>query len=377
MKNISPTMNRRLLITGGAGFIGCNFVHYWIKHHPEDRIVVLDALTYAGNLANLEPVKDHPNFRFVHGDIRDQALVERLLREEGLDTIVHFAAESHVDRSILGPDAFIETNIIGTHNLLKAAKAVWLDDPIHRRDDHRFHHVSTDEVYGSLGPNDPPFSETTPYAPNSPYSASKAASDHLVRAYHHTYGLKVTTSNCSNNYGPYHFPEKLIPLCITNILQGKPLPIYGDGLNIRDWLYVEDHARGIELILERGAVGEVYNIGGNNEWANIDIVKLICKTIDKAFAAAPSLAARYPEAPPAKGNESEQLITFVKDRPGHDRRYAINASKIMAELGYTPTQTFETGIEATIHWFLTHADWWQGVLDGSYREWVKLQYEHA
>jgi dTDP-glucose 4,6-dehydratase len=377
MKNISPTMNRRLLVTGGAGFIGCNFVHYWMKHHPEDRVVVLDALTYAGNLANLDPVKDSSNFRFVHGDIRDQALVERLLREEGLDTIVHFAAESHVDRSILGPEAFIETNIIGTHNLLKAAKAVWLDDPIHKRDNHRFHHVSTDEVYGSLGPNDPPFTETTPYAPNSPYSASKAASDHLVRAYHHTYGLKVTTSNCSNNYGPYHFPEKLIPLCITNILQGKPLPIYGDGLNIRDWLYVEDHARGIELILERGTVGEVYNIGGNNEWANIDIVRLICQTIDQAFAADPSLAARYPEAPPAKGEMCEQLITFVKDRPGHDRRYAINASKIMAELGYTPNQTFETGIEATIDWFLTHADWWQGVLDGSYREWVKLQYEHA
>jgi dTDP-glucose 4,6-dehydratase len=363
MKNISPTMNRRLLVTGGAGFIGCNFVHYWMKHHPEDRVVVLDALTYAGNLANLDPVKDSSNFRFVHGDIRDQGLVERLLREEGLDTIVHFAAESHVDRSILGPDAFIETNIIGTHNLLKAAKAVWLDDPIHQRDDHRFHHVSTDEVYGSLGPNDPPFTETTPYAPNSPYSASKAASDHLVRAYHHTYGLKVTTSNCSNNYGPYHFPEKLIPLCITNILQGKPLPIYGDGLNIRDWLYVEDHARGIELILERGTVGEVYNIGGNNEWANIDIVRLICKTIDEAFAADPTLAARYPDAPPAKGERCERLITFVKDRPGHDRRYAIDAGKIHKELGYNPEERLETGIIKTISWFLNERLLWESKLN--------------
>ncbi|MGC8853743.1 MAG: dTDP-glucose 4,6-dehydratase [Halothiobacillaceae bacterium] len=358
---------RKLLVTGGAGFIGCNFVHYWIKHHPHDGVIVLDALTYAGNLANLDPVKDHPNFRFVHGDIRDQHLVERLLREEGLDTIVHFAAESHVDRSILGPDAFIETNIIGTHTLLKAAKAIWLDDPHYKRDDHRFHHVSTDEVYGSLGPNDPPFTETTPYAPNSPYSASKAASDHLVRAYHHTYGLKVTTSNCSNNYGPYHLPEKLIPLCMTNILQGKPLPIYGDGLNIRDWLYVEDHVRGIELILEQGQVGEVYNIGGNNEWANIDIVRLICRLMDEAIQADPTLAQRFPATPAARGTTSESLITFVKDRPGHDRRYAIDASKIMTTLGYAPAQTFETGIKATIHWFLTHPDWWQSVLDRSHQ----------
>jgi len=373
MKNNSPTMNRRLLVTGGAGFIGCNFVHYWMKHHPEDRVVVLDALTYAGNLANLDPVKDHPNFHFVHGDIRDQERVERLLREERVDTIVHFAAESHVDRSILGPDTFIETNIIGTHNLLKAAKAVWLDDPLHKRDDHRFHHVSTDEVYGSLGPNDPPFTESTPYAPNSPYSASKAASDHLVRAYHHTYGLQVTTSNCSNNYGPYHFPEKLIPLCITNILQGKPLPIYGDGLNIRDWLYVEDHARAIELILEQGQVGEVYNIGGNNEWTNIDIVRLICRLMDEALQAKPTLAQRFPATPAARGATSESLITFVKDRPGHDRRYAIDASKINSTLGYNPRQTFETGIRATLAWYLSHEEWWTSVIEGSYREWITLQ----
>ncbi|MGK0673449.1 MAG: dTDP-glucose 4,6-dehydratase [Halothiobacillaceae bacterium] len=364
-----------LLVTGGAGFIGSNFVHYWMRHHPNDRVVVLDALTYAGNLANLDAIKDRPNFRFVHGDIRDQALVEQLLREEGLDTIVHFAAESHVDRSILGPDAFIQTNILGTHHLLKAAKAVWLDDPHHRREDHRFHHVSTDEVYGSLGPNDPPFTETTPYAPNSPYAASKAASDHLVRAYHHTYGLKVTISNCSNNYGPYHFPEKLIPLCIINILQGEPLPIYGDGMNIRDWLYVEDHARGIELILERGVVGEVYNIGGNNEWTNIDIVKLLCRLIDDAFAMDWRLVTRFPDAPASRGRKSETLITHVKDRPGHDRRYAIDANKIMTELGYHPRQTFESGIRATLDWYLANEAWWRAVLTGNYQDWVKLQYE--
>jgi dTDP-glucose 4,6-dehydratase len=352
-------MTYNLLITGAAGFIGSNFVHYWMAQHPHDRIVVLDALTYAGNLANLDPVKDNPRFRFVHGDIRDQALVEDLLRAENIDTLVHFAAESHVDRSISGPDAFIETNILGTHSLLKAARVVWLDDPVTRRDDHRFHHVSTDEVYGSLSPSDPAFSEITPYAPNSPYSASKAASDHLVRAYHHTYGLKVTTSNCSNNYGPYHFPEKLIPLCITNILHGLPLPIYGDGKNIRDWLFVADHARGIELVLEKGIVGEVYNIGGNNEWTNIDIIRLICHLMDAAFANDASLAARYPAAPAGQGIATNSLITFVKDRPGHDRRYAIDASKAQRELGYTPAESFESGIRRTLDWFLHNETWWQ------------------
>jgi dTDP-glucose 4,6-dehydratase len=352
-------MTHNLLITGAAGFIGSNFVHYWMAQHPEDRVIVLDALTYAGNRANLDPVKDRSNFRFVHGDIRDQALIEDLLRSEHIDTLVHFAAESHVDRSISGPDAFIETNILGTHSLLKAARAVWLDDPETRRDDHRFHHVSTDEVYGSLSPTDPAFSETTPYAPNSPYSASKAASDHLVRAYHHTYGLQVTTSNCSNNYGPYHFPEKLIPLCITNILHGLPLPIYGDGKNIRDWLFVADHARGIELILEKGSLGEVYNIGGNNEWTNIDIIRLICRLMDDAFANNPELAARYPAAPAAQGKATESLITYVKDRPGHDRRYAIDASKAQRELGYTPHESFESGIRRTLDWFLHNETWWQ------------------
>jgi len=352
-------MTHNLLITGAAGFIGSNFVHYWMAQHPSDRVVVLDALTYAGNVANLDPVKDNPRFRFVHGDIRDQALVEELLRSEHIDTLVHFAAESHVDRSISGPDAFIDTNILGTHSLLKAARAVWLDDPATRTDKHRFHHVSTDEVYGSLEADDPAFSETTPYAPNSPYSASKAASDHLVRAYHHTYGLHVTTSNCSNNYGPYHFPEKLIPLCITNILHGLPLPIYGDGKNIRDWLFVADHARGIELILQKGVLGEVYNIGGNNEWTNIDIIRLICQLMDNAFASDPALAKRYPAAPAAQGKATESLITFVKDRAGHDRRYAIDASKAQRELGYTPAESFESGIRLTLDWFLQNEAWWQ------------------
>lgn len=349
---------RALLVTGGAGFIGANFVHYWMNKYPQHRVVVLDALTYAGNLANLEPVKHLPNYRFVHADIADQALVENLLREESIDTLVHFAAESHVDRSIHGPDAFIQTNIIGTHTLLKAAKVVWLEGGAGKRQ-HRFHHVSTDEVYGSLAPQDPAFTESTPYAPNSPYSASKAASDHLVRAYHHTYGLNVTTSNCSNNYGPYHFPEKLIPLVITNILLGKSLPIYGDGLNIRDWLYVEDHCRGIELVITKGQVGETYNIGGNNEWANIDIVKLICTLMDEYR---PSVA------------PSSSLITYVKDRPGHDRRYAIDATRIMNELGYLPQESFETGIRKTILWYLENEAWWRSVMDGSYVEWIDKQY---
>ena len=263
----------RVLVTGGAGFIGANFVHQWLATHAEEPVVVLDALTYAGNLANLEPVRERAELRFVRGDIRDTALLERLLREEGIDTIVHFAAESHVDRSIHAPDAFIETNVRGTHSMLKAARTVWLEERAVER--HRFHHVSTDEVYGSLGAEDPAFHEGTPYAPNSPYSASKAASDHLVRAYHHTFGLEVTTSNCSNNYGPYHFPEKLIPLVIVNLLHGRPLPIYGDGRNVRDWLHVSDHCRGIELVLERGRPGEVYNIGGGAERENLVLVRTL------------------------------------------------------------------------------------------------------
>ncbi|HIJ77971.1 MAG: dTDP-glucose 4,6-dehydratase [Desulfobulbaceae bacterium] len=363
----------RLLVTGGAGFIGANFVHYWFANYPDDHLVVLDALTYAGNMANLEPVRDRSGYRFVKGDIGDQQLVEEILLSEKIDTIVNFAAESHVDRSILGPDAFVATNVVGTHNLLKAARKIWLDGAGGRKP-HRFHHVSTDEIYGSLGPDDHPFTESTPYAPNSPYSASKASADHLVRAYHHTYGLEVSTSSCSNNYGPYQFPEKLIPLIIINILHGKALPIYGDGLNIRDWLYVDDHCRGIDLILKKGRVGEVYNIGGNNEWTNIDIVRLVCNLLDEALTGDLELAKRFPDAPANKGKKAEELITFVKDRLGHDRRYAIDATKCREELGYVPTESFETGIRKTIAWYLANEKWWQTVMDGSYRDWLEKQY---
>ena len=339
---------RHLLVTGGAGFIGTNFVYYWLKHHPEDHLVVLDALTYAGNRDNLKTALQNPRFEFVHGNILDQALVESLMTKHQIDTIVHFAAESHVDRSIHGPDEFISTNIVGSHCLLKAAKTCWLDKG---QTQHRFHHISTDEVYGTLGPNDPPFKETTPYAPNSPYAASKASSDHLVRAYHETYGLNTTISNCSNNYGPYQFPEKLIPLTIINILSGKPLPVYGDGLQIRDWLYVDDHNRGVELILEKGTPGETYNIGGNNEWTNIDIVNLICELVKDKFNTDKTMADRFPESPATKGIHPKTLITHVTDRAGHDRRYAINANKISNELGYTPSERFETGILKTLDWF--------------------------
>jgi dTDP-glucose 4,6-dehydratase len=353
-------MSRSLLVTGAAGFIGANFVHYWARQHPQDRLVAYDALTYAGNLANLDSLQGQDNFSFVHADICDHEKVLATLRDHAVDTIVHFAAESHVDRSITGPDAFIETNVVGTHSLLKAAREVWLGGgnvlP------HRFHHVSTDEVYGSLAETAPAFSEEHKYEPNSPYSASKAASDHLVRAYHHTYGLEVTTSNCSNNYGPFHFPEKLIPLCITNILRGLPLPVYGDGSNIRDWLYVEDHCRGIELVLHKGAVGETYNIGGNNEWRNLAIVELLCDRLDARFAAAPELAARFPAAPGASGSSARELVTFVEDRAGHDWRYAIDASKAAAELGYVPVESFETGLERTLDWFLANEQWWRPLL---------------
>jgi len=361
----------KLLITGGAGFIGANFVHYWRRNYPGDLLVVLDALTYAGNLSSIQGLLDDEQVKFVHGNILDQTLVEGLLRENAIDTVVHFAAESHVDRSIHGPDAFIETNIVGTHTLLKAAKAVWLDDGPRP---HRFHHVSTDEVYGSLEADEPPFTESTAYAPNSPYSASKASSDHLVRSYYHTYGLEVTTSNCSNNYGPYQFPEKLIPLIIVNILAGKALPIYGDGLNIRDWLYVDDHCRGIDLALKRGRVGEVYNIGGNNEWTNIDIVKLVCSLVDERFAQDSTLSGRFPDAPQCRGAEAASLITYVDDRLGHDRRYAIDAEKCRKELGYEPKESFASGIRKTIDWMFANETWWRAVMDGSYRDWLDTHY---
>ena len=348
-------MSRKLLVTGGAGFIGSNFVHYWMQQHANDSVVVLDALTYAGNQANLAIVAGNPNFSFVHGDINDTALVERLLHERGLDTIVHFAAESHVDRSITGPDAFIDTNVLGTHSLLKAARKVWLAG---EGIPHRFHHVSTDEVYGSLGPDDPAFREDNQYQPNSPYSASKAASDHLVRAYHHTYGLNVTTSNCSNNYGPYHYPEKLIPLAITSLLTGGEIPIYGDGKNIRDWLYVEDHARGIEAVLLKGVPGEVYNIGGENEWDNLALIRELCTRLDAAFDANPELAEQFPLAPRPRGEPSLDRTRFVQDSAGHDRRYAIDSSKITQELGFSPKVQFEEGVAKTIEWFLGNVEWW-------------------
>jgi dTDP-glucose 4,6-dehydratase len=353
-------MPKSLLVTGAAGFIGANFVHYWAQHHPDDKLVAYDALTYAGNRANLDALSANPNFSFVHADICDYDSVLQALREHNIDTVVHFAAESHVDRSITGPDAFITTNIVGTHTLLKAAREVWLSGG--RGQAHRFHHVSTDEVYGSLSVGAPGFHEQQKYEPNSPYSASKAASDHLVRAYHHTYGLQVTTSNCSNNYGPYHFPEKLIPLCLTNILRGRALPVYGDGSNIRDWLYVEDHCRGIELVLLRGEVGETYNIGGNNEWNNLDIVHLLCDQMDARFAADPALAARFPDAPGSTGRSARELITFVEDRAGHDWRYAIDASRIMGELGYQPRESFETGLQRTLDWYLSNEEWWRPLL---------------
>ena len=353
-------MARSLLVTGAAGFIGANFVHYWSEQHPDDAIVAYDALTYAGNLANLQALQGRENFTFVHADICDEARVLKTLREHRVDTIVHFAAESHVDRSITGPDAFIQTNVVGTHSLLKAARALWLNGESALP--HRFHHVSTDEVYGSLSPDAPGFFEDQKYEPNSPYSASKAASDHLVRAYHHTYGLQVSTSNCSNNYGPYHFPEKLIPLCITNILRGLPLPVYGDGSNIRDWLYVEDHCRGIELVLLQGVVGETYNIGGNNEWNNLDIVHLLCDQMDARFEADPTLAERFPQAVCGNGRSARELISFVEDRAGHDWRYAIDAGRITRELGYQPRESFETGLARTLDWFLQNQAWWQPLL---------------
>ena len=347
---------RKLLVTGGAGFIGSNFVRYWTNRHPEDRLVNLDALTYAGNLENLTEVEAAPGYRFVHGDITDRSCIERLFAEEDFDTIVNFAAESHVDRSITGPDAFITTNVQGTFILLEVAKAAWKEVSEGRR----FLHVSTDEVYGSLSSDEPAFTESHAYAPNSPYSASKAASDHLVRAYHKTYGLPVLTTNCSNNYGPFQFPEKLIPLVILNALEGKPIPVYGDGRNIRDWLYVDDHCSGIEAVIEGGRPGEVYNIGGINEWQNIDIVNLICERLD--------------ELQPDKASYREQ-ISYVKDRPGHDRRYAIDATKMQTELGWTPRHDFPAGIEQTIQWYLENRSWCDRVRSGEYQQYYARQYE--
>jgi dTDP-glucose 4,6-dehydratase len=348
-----------LLVTGGAGFIGSNFVLDWFKTSAEP-IVNLDALTYAGNLANLASLAGDARHTFVKGDIGDRALIDQLLATYQPRAIVHFAAESHVDRSIHGPGAFMKTNVDGTFTLLEAARAYWGALPAAEKAAFRFHHVSTDEVYGSLAADAPAFTETHAYEPNSPYSASKAASDHLVRAWHHTYGLPVVTTNCSNNYGPYHFPEKLIPLMIVNALAGKPLPVYGDGQQIRDWLYVGDHCSGIRAVLAGGRLGETYNIGGWNEQANIDIVKTVCALLD--------------ELKPDPAGPYARLITYVTDRPGHDRRYAIDARKIEAELGWRPAETFDTGIRKTVQWYLAHADWVASVQSGAYRDWVSQHY---
>jgi dTDP-glucose 4,6-dehydratase len=348
-----------VLVTGGAGFIGSNFVLDWLKQSDET-VVNLDALTYAGNLQNLAALQGDARHVFTKGDVGDRALVDQLLATHRPRAVVHFAAESHVDRSIHGPAAFIKTNVEGTFTLLEAARAHWNGLQGSEKEAFRFHHVSTDEVYGSLGPEAPAFTETHPYEPNSPYSASKAASDHLVRAWHHTYGLPVLTTNCSNNYGPYHFPEKLIPLMIVNALAGKPLPIYGDGLQVRDWLYVGDHCSAIRAVLAGGRVGEVYNIGGWNEQPNRDIVHRICDLLD--------------ELRPSAEGSYRRLITHVKDRPGHDRRYAIDARKIERELGWRPAETFDTGIRKTVQWYLDNAAWVANVQSGGYRDWVATNY---
>lgn len=353
-------MNNTIIVTGGAGFIGANFVLQWIAN-ADAKVVNLDLLTYAGNRNNLQSVEDHPRYTFVHGDICDQALVASLFEKHQPRAIVHFAAESHVDRSISGPAAFLQTNILGTFSLLQQAKAYWDALPPADKAAFRFLHVSTDEVYGSLAPSDPAFQETTPYAPNSPYAASKASSDMLVRAWHHTYGLPVLTTNCSNNYGPFQFPEKLIPLVILNALEGKPLPVYGDGRNIRDWLFVEDHCAAIRRVLEDGRLGETYNIGGNSERANIDVVTAICDILDEL-------------RPSAAIGPRRKLITYVQDRPGHDRRYAINAEKIARELNWQPTLQFETGIRRTIEWYLSNMDWVNNVRSGAYHQWIEQNY---
>jgi dTDP-glucose 4,6-dehydratase len=352
-------MRNTLLVTGGAGFIGSNFVLQAMREESTS-IVNLDKLTYAGNLRNLESIGGDRRYEFVHGDIGDRLLVRQLLEKHKPDAILHFAAESHVDRSIRGPEDFIRTNIDGTFALLEETRAYWTALVEQERKQFRFLHVSTDEVYGSLGPDDPPFSESTPYAPNSPYAASKAASDHLVRAYHHTYGLPTLTTNCSNNYGPFQFPEKLIPLMILNAREGKPLPVYGDGKNVRDWLYVEDHCEAIATVLQRGRSGETYNIGGWNEKPNLKIVYAICDLLDEM-------------APRAAGSRRE-LITFVKDRPGHDHRYAMDARKIERELGWKPKATFESGIRQTVRWYLEHEGWVRDVTSGGYRQWVATHY---
>ena len=350
-----------ILVTGAAGFIGSNFVIDWFEHNNES-VISLDKLTYAGNLENLQSLEKDLRHTFIRGDIGDQALVSSILKEHEPRAVINFAAESHVDRSILGPQDFIETNIVGTYNLLESIRHYWVDLDEKSKEAFRLVHISTDEVYGSLEINEPAFTETHAYEPNSPYSASKAASDHLVRAWHHTFGLPVITTNCSNNYGPYHFPEKLIPLCILNALAGEPLPIYGDGQQIRDWLYVKDHCAAIRAVLKKGRLGETYNVGGWNEMANLDVVKLLCTMLDEL-------------KPKNDGLKYSDQITYVKDRPGHDRRYAIDATKISNELGWKPQETFETGIRKTVQWYLDHQDWVSHVQSGEYKNWLTKQYQ--
>lgn len=357
-------MNGTVIVSGGAGFIGSNFVREWFGHAPDSRVVVLDALTYAGHLESLAPVREMPGFQFVHGDIADGACVSEVIARHQPVAIVNFAAESHVDRSIHGPGEFIRTNVNGTFTLLEAARAYWTALEGEARQTFRFLHVSTDEVYGSLEPGDAPFAETHPYQPNSPYSASKAASDHLVRAWFHTYGLPVLTTNCSNNYGPFHYPEKLIPLVILNALAGKPLPIYGDGSNVRDWLFVTDHCAAIRRVLAAGTPGETYNIGGWNEKTNLDVVQTICTQLDAW-------------RPRQDGRSYAEQITFVTDRPGHDRRYAIDASKLHRELGWKPAETFESGIGKTVRWYLDNQDWVSAVTGGAFDAWLKNHYKSS
>ena len=351
-----------ILVTGGAGFIGSNFVHAWLAASSEP-LGGLDKPPYAGNPANLIGAHGDSRFTFVHGDIADRSLVSKILIEHGVQAVLNFAAESHVDRSIHGPGEFIQTNVVGTFDLLEVVRAYWMGLPEGAKKAFRFLHVSTDEVYGSLGAADAAFTESHQYQPNSPYSASKAASDHLVRAYHHTYGLPVVTTNCSNNYGPYHFPEKLIPLVILNALGGKPLPIYGDGSNVRDWLYVTDHCSAIRRVLEAGTLGETYNVGGWNEKSNLEVVRTLCSFLDEL-------------RPRVDGASYQTQVVFVKDRPGHDQRYAIDASRISRELGWRPAETFETGIRKTVQWYLDNPEWVAGVTSGSYREWIQTQYGH-
>jgi len=354
---------KNVLVTGGAGFIGSNFIRYLLQVEPQVQVINLDALTYAGSLDNLRDLPDASRHTFVRGDICDRALVEDLFHRYQVDTLVHFAAESHVDRSIAGPAPFIQTNIMGTFTLLEAARSAWLEQRLHPMEQVRFHHVSTDEVFGSLAPDDPPFSESTPYMPSSPYAASKAASDHLVRAYGHTYGLSITISNCSNNYGPYQFPEKFIPLMVVNALAGRPLPVYGDGMQVRDWLYVEDHCEALWLVLRQGWPGETYNIGGDNQPTNLEVVRVLCDVLDECLPDSPYVPHR-------------NLVRFVADRPGHDRRYAMDIGKISRELGWRPRQSLHSGLTRTVRWYLDNPDWIEAIRGQSdYQGWIERNYD--